>query len=49
MARLKNPTTGTVVDVEGDLADRYRATGWEEDKPEKPKRTRRTKSADDEE
>lgn len=28
MARLQHPTAGTVVDIEGDLFDRYRASGW---------------------
>lgn len=44
MPRLKNPATGTVVSVEGDLERRYRARGWAEPggkpvkkaEPEKP-------------
>lgn len=30
LARLQNPVTGTVVSVEGDLEERYRARGWSE-------------------
>jgi len=46
MARLTLPDVGTVVSVEGDLEDTYRASGWvdatqDEAVPEKPK-TRRT-------
>lgn len=54
MARLRNASTGTVVSVEGDLADRYRAAGWvdadaapveqDEAAPEKPQRKRRSNS-----
>lgn len=46
MAKLKHPTAGTVIEVEGDLADKYLSLGWEE---EKPKRTRRSSKATDEE
>lgn len=46
MAKLKHPITGTVVEVEGRLAEKYQALGWEEDKP---KRTRRSSKATDEE
>lgn len=37
--RLQHPTTGTVVHVEGDLAERYLAAGWID--TSKPKRTRK--------
>lgn len=49
MPKLKHPTVGTVVTVEGDLADRYRAAGWAEESAtqdkatsEKPKQGRRS-------
>lgn len=47
--RLVHPTAGTVVDLEGDLADRYVAAGWEE--VDKPKRApaRRAKPAEPDE
>jgi colicin import membrane protein len=28
MARLQHPAAGTIVTVEGDLEERYRAAGW---------------------
>lgn len=44
MARLTLPDVGTVVHVEGDLEDAYRAAGWVDTEPsgetEKPKQTR---------
>ena len=38
MARLKHPTVGTVVTLEGDLEGSYRASGWvdADSEPEKP-------------
>ena len=43
MTRLTHPESGTVVHVEGDLEEQYRAQGWEEDQDEKPARKPRAK------
>jgi len=51
LARLIHPTAGTVVTVEGNLEDRYRAAGWseegqqEEATSEKPKTRRSRKTS----
>lgn len=51
MTRLTLPAVGTVVELEGDLEDRYRAAGWVDvpaqraAAPEKPK-TRRNRKND---
>lgn len=49
MARLKHPVTGTVVEIEGDLEDQYRAAGWEEDKPKRASTRKKAAATDAEE
>ena len=44
MAALKHPTAGTVIVVEGDLEQRYRARGWVDTEKLKPKH-RKSKEA----